>query len=131
MKKVYFKLLEILCTAAGTSYNLPTDTVLKDSQIVGIESYSLADVGLSPKGAVPVNNTVFNKSFITLVKQEGSVQMIAQLPLTRIRSANNNGERFLTEIDNINPSDCKIDVASSAALVAGEAFLIGVYYTKC
>lgn len=131
MKKTKYKVLEIQCTATDTTYNLPTDSVLKNSVIVGIEAFSVTDNSLTPLGRTTVNTTVFGKSYLTLKSINGSEELISNVPLSRIRPAANNGDYFNTDIDQINPSDCQIKVASTASLSASESFLIGVYYQKC
>lgn len=129
--KTKYKVIEIACTATDTVYNFPTDSVLKNSVIVGVEAFSVTDNSITPLGRTVVNTTVFGKSYLMLKSQNGSEELISNVPLSRIRPAANNGDFFETDIDPINPSDCQIKVASSASLSASESFLIGVYYQKC
>lgn len=117
-------------STALTSFNFPTDDVLKQSTIVAIESFSLADLSAGPGGAAVCANAVFAKAFVNLKGRDTNEDTITRLPLERLRAANNSGEAFHTHNLEINPSECTIEVATTAGLVANENFFIGVHYLR-
>jgi hypothetical protein len=127
----YFKLVAVpINSTAVTSFNFPTDDVLKQSKIMAVEAFSLLDFTPGPGGLPVAANVVFAKAFLNLKSRIRNEDTITRLPLERLRAANNSGEPFQTCGIEINPSECTVEVASIASLVAGEQFFIGIHYQR-
>lgn len=105
----------------------PDVQVLRDKEIVGIETYEVADVNLSPDGLALVNNTVFEKAFLTLQDLHG-VKDIQQIPLVSLSPSRNAGKVKEFATRKFDLAQCFVSVGSIASLVLNEVFLFSIYY---
>jgi hypothetical protein len=111
-----------------TEFSLKDEEVLrKAKRIIAIEAYKVGTVSIAPSTAAVVNDTVFDKSFLTLGTEDGE-EVIYKLPLADLNRAANNGQLFYVDIPPIAPSKCSIKVATTAALSAAEVFLLCFHY---
>lgn len=122
-----FRTIEVETTAA-VDYTLPDDEILrKAKRIIGLVSYKVGTLALSSTGRPVVNDTVFNKSYLTIITADDR-KVLVELPLSDLNRAANSGEIFYVDIPPIAPSKCEIHVGSPAALVTTESFVIGFLY---
>lgn len=124
-----FRTIEVLSTAA-LSYTLPDDEILRNAKrIIGIVAYKVGTLALSKTGRPVVNDTVFNKSYLTVITADDR-KVLVDLPFSDMNRAGNNGEIFYVDIPPIAPTKCEINVASAAALSASESFVLGFIYEQ-
>jgi hypothetical protein len=128
----YFRILEVEVNNVNSlEFALPLDEVLRDAcKITGISAYPVSSMAVSPVTvAAVVNNTVFNKSTLTLQTKDDQ-DRIVNLPLQAINPAINNGQIFQIDMPALNTTKCRMRVGNSASLVKGEVWAIGFQYEK-
>ena len=125
-----FKMVAVQVTDPNvTEINWGTDGTLADATIVALEAFSTDDFLKGPGNKDVANLAAFQSAFLNIRSREGHEDVLANVPLERLRAANNAGEAFRTCDLRINPSDCKISIGNISTLVANEWFFIGVHYT--
>ena len=115
-------------SASKTEFSLKNEELLGDAKrIIGVSAHKVGSVSIAPSGSAVVNDTVFNKSFLTL-GTPGSKEPISKIPLAELNRAANNGQIFYLDVPPLAPSKCAIKVATVAGLVTTEVFLLTFYY---
>lgn len=123
-----FRTIEVAAAAGKNEYALISEDILNGAKrITAFEVYRVGTVGLTPGNQVVVNDTIFNKSYLT-ISTAGADELLNKIPFTSLERKANNGEVFMVDIPPIAASKCKVFIPSTAGLVAGEAWLIGVHY---
>jgi hypothetical protein len=124
-----FRLVEVdVDSTSKQEFTLKDEEVLREAKkIVGIEAYKVGTVSITPSQRAVVNDTVFNKSFLTLTSGAND-EVITEIPFADLNKAANNGQLFMVDIPPLVPSKCKIVVGTVAALSASETFLLGFHY---
>lgn len=125
-----FKMVAVQVTDTNvTDINWGTDGTLADATIVALEAFSTDDFLKGPGNKSLANVAAFQSAFLNIRSKKSHEDVLANVPLERLRAANNAGEPFRTCDLEINPSDCKISIGNTGTLVANEWFFIGVHYT--
>lgn len=124
-----FRLVVVDSTNANTQdYDLKDEENLRTAKrIVAIEAYKVGTVSNEPGGRPVINDTVFNKSFLTISTPD-SDEVLYKIPFSDLNRAGNNGQLFLVDIPPLAPSKCKIRIASTVGIVTTESFLLGFHY---
>ena len=123
-----FRLVVVNITAAKQEWNLSDNEDLQQAKrIVAVQAYRVGDVSHAPDGTPVVNNTVFNKSFLSFQTNDNQ-EKIQQFPFPDLNRKDNNGELVYVDIPPIAPTKCKIKIATAAGIVVDESFLLGVHY---
>lgn len=127
MKKIYFKLFEVVSDGVSRTLSLPTGDILRNSNIIAIEAYNPGDYGT--KGVNQTSNASITDCYLKLVSLDNQV-MVDMVPLQRINPKNNMGNPWKVDIPYINPSDCQIVISGTNIPANGSVFQIGFYYEK-
>lgn len=132
-EQVQFELVEVTISNAGiTQFNLATNQVLEQAkEILAIEAYKVGDASISPiSGSNVVNDTVFEKAYLSLVsKTQTGKTIIDLMPLVDLNRPSNQGVmQAFTIKDQLNVTKCFITTASAASQSTSEVFLLGFHY---
>ena len=126
-----YKMIKIPVTNVnGSQFRFPQDDELQRSKIIAIEAFSTDDFDTAPDGTTPTNATVFGKAFLVLIDANGNKRRVDEMPLERLRAANNAGDTYKVCIDALNTGASFVQVPSIAGLVANETFCIGIHYAE-
>lgn len=120
----------VATTATAKIYPFPQDDVLQNALSVDlIEAFKVGDVSLAPaNGETVVSDTVFKKSFLTIVS--GDEDVVYKIPLSSLNRKDNGGFVVPLNLKKIQVTRCNISIPESTGLTAGEAWVLCVHYTK-
>lgn len=102
-------------TTSGANVSLPESNKLRRAKVVGIEVPRVAGATLySPTGAVLAADTVTMSSYLNIVTANGT-QVCPAVPMTHLMRDYNAPDPFPVQWQEIDPTQCSIQVGTSAA----------------
>lgn len=108
--------------------NIPRQSRLDNSLIVGVQSFKIDDVAILPvSGNANVSNVVFNKSFLTL-QDSDSVQFVERIPLKSLDKIANAGERYLTNYQIVNFENSFIELPETTGQALNTGYFLTIDY---
>lgn len=120
--------IEVLVANANASqFDVPRQSKLDNSLIVGIQSYNVDHAAITPSQRANVANVVFNKSYLTLTDAKNN-QFIEYLPLSAIEKIENSGLRYKLNYELVNFENSFITVPETTGLVINTNFFLRVDY---
>lgn len=119
--------LVVIKTKAGiTKIAFPVVENLRNKAIIGIETWKVGTVPKSPLGNATINDTAFNKGFLTL-NIDGK-EKIKDFPLQALVIANNNGVMKRFNQLKINDQKSYVSFSDSTGIVTDEVVLLAFYF---
>lgn len=127
-----YRVLEVAIPSTNQrDFYFPQDEILREARkITAIEAFKVGNSSQGPiSGLATVNDTVFNKSFLSL-QTMGAEEPITNAALVDLSRKDNNGDLFTVDLPPLNITKCRITVPTAASLSTSEVFLIGFHYEK-
>lgn len=123
--------LTLEVTTSGANVSLPESNRLRNSKIVGIEVPRVNAATLySPTGAVLAADTVTASSYLNVVNANGT-QLCPQIPLTHLMRDFNAPDPFPVNWTEIDPTQCSIQVGTSAAGYNAAHSILLTFWLDC
>ena len=117
------ELVEFLVpSATQLTFNFPQNLEnIERGKVFAIDAFSVNDIPLSPNGAAVLNQTVFNKAYLTL--SVDNEEKVVRIPLSLLRPNFSFRDYQIFSDFKINFTKSKVVIPNSTGLVAGEAFM--------
>jgi hypothetical protein len=124
-----FVLIEIpINSTIDKRFFLPNNDILRDKQVVGIETYRQGTGGI---GATPQNKTLLLdegifKGYLTFMCDNQEV--LSQVPLQKIAHTQDDKGIFPVSLIGITPTKSFIEFANMTNITTSMSIVLGVYY---
>lgn len=127
----YSEMVEVPIQAQTNKIQLPQDaTTIEGGRIIGIQAYSVTQIGTTITKKVVCNTTAFNNSYLTLRDKESGNDNYHQVPLRDLIRDNNSGIMERIKSLKVDISQSYIEVGDPTTLTIGESYLFRVIYEK-
>lgn len=115
-----------ITSTSQTRFQFPISENLRGKKVVGVETYKVADVSVSPLGNALCNATALAKGSLTL-QVEGK-ERIKDIPLASLIASNNNGLIKTIKPAIVSLEKSYVTFANTTGLVANETVLFMFYF---
>lgn len=116
---------EIELSTQRNKFSFPEILLLRGKKIVYIDFFRVSDVSFAPSGRATVNNTIFAKTFLTLVT--AGIERFNKIPLNNFVSGLQYGNRILLN-EVIDWEKSFLNISELSGFSTSESFVFTVYY---
>lgn len=129
-KRVRFFEVGIENTAVN-NHSFKSDSQLEAAhQITAIQAFRVAEVTNGPNSQKALlSDAVFNNSFLVLLSNDGSTELVT-IPLSDLNRKDNNGLMFICDLPAVSFTNCYIKVATTAGLDTAKIWLLAFHYKR-